>query len=58
MATMTAPRTVARKRTPTWSGRLLRTLIIVGVVAVLVAWWFATPSSLTLTQGSCKVFCE
>jgi predicted ferric reductase len=52
MATMTVRSPVARKRASGRSARLLRTLIIAGVVAVLGAWWFAAPSSLTFTPAS------
>lgn len=52
MATMAVRTTLARKRPSGRSELLLRALIAFGVVGVLGAWWFATPSSITFTPAS------
>jgi len=53
MASMTAPDPVRRQRAFARSGRLLlRALLVAGIIGVLAAWWFATPSSLTFTPAS------
>jgi len=49
---MTTHPQAARKPKSGLPGLLLRTLIVAGVIGVLGAWWFASPSSLTLNPAS------
>ncbi|PYI64522.1 oxidoreductase [Arthrobacter livingstonensis] len=52
MATLTAHTPVTGRRSPARSGRLLRALIVAGVVGVLGAWWIDTPTSLAFTPAA------